>query len=305
MSRTPFASKSFYYGTESSNSEWLRRFIIKHNHTPANRIPNWELPRLRLILKILSELENSNLEEVRDILYKFSEEDFSNQKTTIHEVNAELARMGPPPDSEQSNEQLLLDIGDINFLDLVGEIEDFELDDLPIDDDLIEIEIEDSNRYPEINDSLRIEFDSLFGIAIEEFFEWPSTEAEPSWHGLSDLDSSEWPKIGVMKRMGYSVAAKESLTPKRRSEILDYIFQASRLPFVQSYEHMMEWGQAKSVARLKKMANSIASFGRNMRRQKNYNALFNYDTDLDYLKETYYDPFFDDEGFFWPTTDEY
>ena len=96
-------------------------------------------------MKILSELANSKLEEVRDILYKFSEEDFSSKirkQPSIEVLNAELS-YGTPSHSEQSNEQLLLDIGDIDFQGLVGEIEDFELDDLPCDDDLIDIEIED------------------------------------------------------------------------------------------------------------------------------------------------------------------
>ena len=237
MPRTPFASLSYYYGTESSNSEWLRRFIIKHNHHPANRVPNWELPRLRLIVKILSEIENSNSIELKEILQRFSEEQFSNHKTTSEEVEIEMIRMreldSPPP--------LLPDFGLPTF-------DDDEMD--------WEEEEEDIEEFPEIDDNLQIELDSMFGNEIEEYFEWPSTDAEPSWYGLTNLDSSEWPKIGVLKRMGYSVGAKESLTERKRSEILDYIFQSSRLPFVHSYEHMIEWGPAKSTARLKKMANS-------------------------------------------------
>ena len=92
----------------------------------------------------------------------------------------------------------------------------------------------------------------MFGKEIEEYFDWPSTEVKPSWFGISNLDSSQWPKIGVLKRMGYSVASKGSITDGRRKKILDYIFQSERLPFVHSYEHMIEWGAAKSVARLKK-----------------------------------------------------
>ena len=295
MARTPFARWAYYYGTENSNSEWLRRFIIKHNRDPANRVPNWELPRLRLIVKILSEIENFNSNELKENLQRFSEKQFSNHKTTSEEVEIEMIRM-------REFDSLPIEI------DL--EITPFDEEDMPTEEDIEELDIDfgqnligGTNLFPEINNNLQIELDSMFGNEIEEYFEWPSTDAEPSWYGLTNLDSSEWPKIGVLKRMGYSVGARESLTERKRSEILDYIFQSSRLPFVHSYEHMVEWGPAKSTARLKKMANSIASFGRNMRRQNYYQALIKYDLDLDYLKKTYYDPFFDGD-WFWPNSDE-
>ena len=153
---------------------------------------------------------------------------------------------------------------------------------------------------------LFLEFNARFGHGqeFEEYFEWPSTKIEPIWYGLSDLDSSEWPKIGVLKRMGYAVGAQDGIRDnKRRCEILDYIFLSSKLPFVHSYEHMRDWGPAESSARLKKMANAMASFGRNMRRKRYLTALERYDHDLAYLKDKYYDPRFREGSWNWPTTD--
>ena len=142
------------------------------------------------------------------------------------------------------------------------------------------------------------------GQEFEEYFDWPSTAVEPTWYGLSDLDSSEWPKTGVLKRMGYAVGSKDGIRDHgRRCELLDFIFLSSKLPFVHSYEHMLEWGAASSSTRLKKMANSMATFGRNMRRNEYTTALERYDKDLAYLKYRYYDPGFSGGSWNWPNTE--
>lgn len=150
-------------------------------------------------------------------------------------------------------------------------------------------------------------FNARFGHGqeFEEYFDWPSTAVEPTWYGLSDLDSSKWPEIGVLKRMGYAVGSKDGISDHgRRCELLDFIFLSSKLPFVHSYEHMLEWGAASSSTRLKKMANSMATFGRNMRRNGYFAALERYDKDLAYLKDRYYDPGFSGGSWNWPNTEE-
>jgi hypothetical protein len=105
--------------------------------------------------------------------------------------------------------------------------------------------------------------------------------------------------------MGYAVGSKDGISDHgRRCELLDFIFLSSKLPFVHSYEHMLEWGAASSSTRLKKMANSMATFGRNMRRNGYFAALERYDKDLAYLKDRYYDPGFSGGSWNWPNTEE-
>ena len=297
MGNNPFAEKTAYYlGTENSNSEWLRRFIIKHNRHPANRVPSWELPRLRMIVDILSRIEESKSDDIMNLFESISETDFSAKKTTTQEADTEIKRM----------EDAYPKVPTITFQEPSIEFGQGKLDEPA----LLEFGQGKLNEDPLTEDPLTeepslffIHLDSMFGKEIEEYFDWPSTEVNPSWFGMSNLDSSEWPKIGVLKRMGYSVASKGPITDSRRKEILDYIFQSERLPFVHSYEHMMEWGAAKSVARLKKIANSMASFGRNMRRKGMNNPLRKYDEDLAYLKETYYLPL--NDSWNWPSTYDY
>lgn len=94
MGSNPLNHKTKYYaGAENSNSEWLRRFIIKHNSHTANRVPNWELPRLRMIVQILFELEQMEEPSVQNLLASFSDSDFSEQKTKKQEVAKEELRV--------------------------------------------------------------------------------------------------------------------------------------------------------------------------------------------------------------------
>ena len=94
MDSNPLNHKTNYYrGAEHSHSEWLRRFIIKHNSHTANRVPNWELPRLRMIVQILSEIERLDQHEIIDLFESFSESEFSDQKTTHEDVEAEMKRV--------------------------------------------------------------------------------------------------------------------------------------------------------------------------------------------------------------------
>ena len=94
MVRNPLNDREKYYsGSEDSNSEWLRRFIIKHNCQKAKRVPDWELPRLRLIVDLLKKIEDSTDITVRALLDSVKGSEFSNKKTTAAEVQAEIARM--------------------------------------------------------------------------------------------------------------------------------------------------------------------------------------------------------------------
>jgi hypothetical protein len=54
---------------------------------------------------------------------------------------------------------------------------------------------------------------------------------------------------------------------------------------------MAEWGEPKSINRLKKLADSLATFARNARRRRSSDmdhAIAEWEEDLKYLKDTYY-----------------
>lgn len=65
---------------------------------------------------------------------------------------------------------------------------------------------------------------------------------------------------------------------------------------------MDQWGQPESADRLRKMAEAIAAFARNLKRREDdrmQQAIDSWEGDLDYLFETYYVGHF---RFAWPIT---
>ena len=124
-------------------------------------------------------------------------------------------------------------------------------------------------------------------IEQEGYFEWPSTDAPASKYGFSG-DVFFYDE-GILSYVGYQVGY-DGLGAIYRQKILDCIFH-NVLPNVVSEDYMKEWGSPKSAYRLQKLAESIAAFTRNAKR--NYNADYSraidhWQTDLDYLYHKYY-----------------
>ena len=155
-----------------------------------------------------------------------------------------------------------------------------------------EIELEDSGD----------DYFSSFIKSLDGYFEWPSTETKPKWFGSTILDTNGWPEESPLKLLGYNVNQKDNLSVDQRWNLLKFIFTSPRLPWVKDQQYMLEWGAAESAARLKRIANHLATMGRKMRRKEYEIALSRYDADLNLLKTEYYDPMF---KFVWPSTDDY
>ena len=129
-------------------------------------------------------------------------------------------------------------------------------------------------------------------------FRWPSTDVFP---GVGHLPEPEWPKVGLLGCMGYRVG--EGGAPRwLRHQILSKVFEGRKLPQVESREYMSEWGTASSDIRLRKLAESIASFAR-LRKGKDRDrldvAIKDWEDDLDWLKAAFYTGRF---RFQWPNT---
>ena len=98
--------------------------------------------------------------------------------------------------------------------------------------------------------------------------------------------------------MGYAVGQLGAYRTRRR-QVLDYVFN-EKVPKVQSYEYMAGWGEPGSAKRLQKLANSLATFARNARRRRTSDmehAIAEWEEDLAYLKNTYFEGLF---SFDWP-----
>ncbi len=116
-------------------------------------------------------------------------------------------------------------------------------------------------------------------------FRWPSTDVFP---GTEHLPKPDWPELGILKYMGYSVGEYGKPLQCRR-EILKRVFETEELPLVESWGYREQWGPARSRTRLSKMAESIASFAKLRKRAVGFDkAIEDWETDLDWLKDTFY-----------------
>src|SRR5205814_877233 len=95
-------------------------------------------------------------------------------------------------------------------------------------------------------------------------FLWPTTAILPS---LEALDGDQfWYTEGILSFMGYHVG-QYGVIASHRQDILDYVFH-EQLPRVNNGEYMRSWGTPKSSSRLRKMAESLAAFARNAKRNR-------------------------------------
>lgn len=143
---------------------------------------------------------------------------------------------------------------------------------------------------------LRVKIAGRLVELSKESFLWPSTAALPSSKALDD--DQFWYENGLLSFMGYRVGSS-GIPVIQRYDVLDYVY-SERVPQVNSAAYMREWGEPKSGKRLKKLADSLASFARNAQRRRFANmedAVSDWGADLHYLKEAYYDGRYDFE---WP-----
>ncbi len=136
----------------------------------------------------------------------------------------------------------------------------------------------------------------------ENGFKWPETTIVP--HNLGEFTpESQWPNIGLLKKLGYQVGANGKSKAIRR-EILKDVFESEFLYNVKNKEYMEQWGEAETKKRLLKMANTLASFARNAKRKENplYAAIEDWEEDLQWIKEKFYKGKF---RFNWPDTEVY
>jgi hypothetical protein len=122
--------------------------------------------------------------------------------------------------------------------------------------------------------------------------------------GTGSLANDVWPHVGLLSYAGYAVGAngKQEL---ERHEILSRVFTMATIPRLESEAYVLSWGSARSAARLRKMAESIAAFCRNAKRKWTSDmdtATEEWESDLAWLKRTYYDGKFDGK-FTWPRTE--
>ena len=133
------------------------------------------------------------------------------------------------------------------------------------------------------------------------YFRWPDTDVIHTSRNAAAL-SLDAEDAGVLSMLGYNVQVNGPTDPQRR-RILDDLFNGnSQMPAALPTQYLAQWGEVKSVVRLRKIAYSIASFTRQQKRKQNASrqAIGKWEADLAYLRRRYYEPFAN--HFYWPTT---
>lgn len=127
------------------------------------------------------------------------------------------------------------------------------------------------------------------------YFAWPTTDiAEGGARGGQVVFNV---RQGMLGFMGYRVGTN-GISSEKRKALLDYIFD-NRLPKLESKAYMSGWGNPRSSTRLKRLANTLASFVRFAQlndRERYQVAVSEWTADLRYLKKRYYGKF----KFTWP-----
>lgn len=135
-------------------------------------------------------------------------------------------------------------------------------------------------------------------IAEDELFAWSSTEVG-SRSGASQVPGFR--SEGMLSYLEYRVGKEAGNPAAVRQSILARVFEG-KLPRVFEPSHMDEWGIPGSARRLRKMAESLAAFARNFKRQdedRYDEAIRQWEQDLEFLHDRYYVGRF---GFGWPST---
>ena len=144
---------------------------------------------------------------------------------------------------------------------------------------------------------LRLELATVLA-ELGQPFDWPDTDATLGKEHLTQevfVHAS-----GLLGYLGYRVGLS-GITEANRRDLLDFVYSAN-LPLVNSKRYMDEWGKPSSSKRLKKMAYALATFTKNQKKHdssKYAQAIYDWESDLSYLKRKYYDSKF---SFTWPST---
>lgn len=137
-------------------------------------------------------------------------------------------------------------------------------------------------------------------LVLARHLKWPSTDAPKS---LSDLLGMGWVTAGILNHYEYRVG-QEGAVVTVRQRALDRIISIELDAKIFEMSYIKQWGLPGSVARLMKLANTIAALCRNAKRSsKNFEqAIADWEDDLSYLKIKYFDQRLNLERLEWPET---
>lgn len=163
----------------------------------------------------------------------------------------------------------------------------------------------DPNRHPDHLDVFIDGHPALERVREILSDQWPESGEDFPYvsSGSGGMSFNAEVEKGPLRRSGYRVGKGGEMTEERRTTLKEvFTIDHGEFPGAYPIGYLDDWGQPESGMRLKKMADSIASFCRTHKRQSNpsQQAINDWEADLKWLKKTFYHPL--NFGFNWPTT---
>jgi hypothetical protein len=141
-----------------------------------------------------------------------------------------------------------------------------------------------------------VEGHPAFEYLLGQEFPWPETAYEDGppatvGDGFDGEDASS-----PLYKIGYSVAQQVGLSQSDRRQYLEETYYEENLPWCISDAYMADWGDPNSRKRLRRIAWHLHLMTKRFKRHGE--AVARWESDLDWLKRTYYKPI---HRFRWPS----
>lgn len=137
-------------------------------------------------------------------------------------------------------------------------------------------------------------------VTLKRLLKWPSTNMPD---GLEVFFPKGWRETGLLSSSGYKVG-KSGLQQGIRTSILSKLVERDIMLQGFKGDYLMSWGNTNSLERLLKIARTIAALCRNAKVSTHdfSQAIKDWESDLDFLKEKYFYSFLNLEEIKWPET---
>lgn len=149
-------------------------------------------------------------------------------------------------------------------------------------------------------EQLETTYSESWQTSLNRIIRWPKTDAPL---GLEQLFPDGWQETGLLSSSGYTVGNSGATEITRRKILSNLVEQDISLNGFKS-SYINSWGKTNSLDRLLKIARTIAVLCRNAKASPNNleKAITEWESDLAFLKDTYFYTFVNLHNEKWPRT---
>lgn len=152
--------------------------------------------------------------------------------------------------------------------------------------------------FLKIKQKLESTYSTNWQTSLNRIVKWPTTDAPL---GLEQFFPIGWQETGLLSSSGY-IVGKSGATETGRKLILSRLVEQDIKIASFKASYIKSWGDTNSLARLLKVARTIAALCRNAKGSQNdfKKAIEEWESDLDFLKEKYFYTFLNLNNEKWP-----